>query len=163
MLLNYFPNVHQIKYLSIAKGLYFLKYFLVHGNKFRKLCQAPILQLLKKSICSFNNFCNSYFSFIVSLAEIIQAKFSWKQLHQKKGLFVCKKTHEMIICNTWFYYFEQYLLLYFYYKYNFIRIFILKTIKNMLNYRYIQFMKFERKIEVKQDLRTALGGGAIAF
>lgn len=76
---------------------------------------------------------------------------------------MCKKTHEMIICNTWFYYFEQYLLLYFYYKYNFIRIFILKTIKNMLNYRYIQFMKFERKIEVKQDLRTALGGGAIAF
>ena len=68
----------------------------------------------------------------------------------------------MIICNTWFYYFEQYLLLYFYYKYNFIRIFILKTIKNMLNYRYIQFMKFERKIEMKQDLRTALGGGAIA-
>ena len=65
----------------------------------------------------------------------------------------------MIICNTWFYYFEQYLLLYFYYKYNFIRIFILKTIKNMLNYRYIQFMKFERKIEMKQDLRTALGGG----
>ena len=55
----------------LLKGLYFLEYFLVKDTIYVKLCQARILQLLKKSICSFNNFCNSYFSFIVFLAEIL--------------------------------------------------------------------------------------------
>ena len=51
-------------------------------------------------------------------------RFILQTVISNSSCYDCNVTLEMISCKTWFDYFEQYLLLYIYYKYNFIRIFL---------------------------------------